>query len=120
METKEQPVLGKVTKGVGTYMFKMLNPKRFYHAVGTRKFLEFILLAAFILFFYGPMLNMLMLAFADEYSVPAVLPQAWGFKWWRYVFSQDNLVSSIAQSFIVAPSPALNIGGASCSCCRFC
>ena len=81
-------------------MFKMLNPKRFYHAVGKRKFLEFILLAAFILFFYGPMLNMLMLAF--EYSVPAVLPQAWGFKWWRYVFSQDNLVSSIAQSFIVA------------------
>ena len=54
-------------------MFKMLNPKRFYHAVGKRKFLEFILLAAFILFFYGPMLNMLMLAFADEYSVPAVL-----------------------------------------------
>lgn len=83
-------------------MFKMLNPKRFYHAVGKRKFLEFILLAAFILFFYGPMLNMLMLAFANEYSVPAVLPQAWGFKWWRYVFSQDNLVSSIAQSFIVA------------------
>lgn len=83
-------------------MFKMLNPKRFYHAVGKRKFLEFILLAAFILFFYGPMLNMLMLAFANEYSVPAVLPQAWGFKWWRYVFSQDNLVSSITQSFIVA------------------
>lgn len=83
-------------------MFKMLNPKRFYHAVGKRKLLEFILLAAFILFFYGPMLNMLMLAFANEYSVPAVLPQAWGFKWWRYVFSQDNLVSSIAQSFIVA------------------
>ena len=88
-------------------MFKMLNPKRFYHAVGKRKFLEFILLAAFILFFYGPMLNMLMLAFANEYSVPAVLPQAWGFKWWRYVFSQDNLVSSIAQSFIVAIIPTL-------------
>lgn len=83
-------------------MFKMLNPKRFYHAVGKRKFLEFILLAVFILFFYGPMLNMLMLAFANEYSVPTVLPQAWGFKWWRYVFSQDNLVSSITQSFIVA------------------
>ena len=26
-------------------MFKMLNPRRFYHAVGRRKFLEFILLA---------------------------------------------------------------------------
>lgn len=89
-------------KGVSNEMFKMLNPKRFYHSVGKRKFLEFILLAAFILFFYGPMLNMLMLAFANEYQAPAVLPQEWGFKWWRYVFSQQSLVSSIAQSFIVA------------------
>lgn len=83
-------------------MFKMLNPKRFYHAVGRRKFLEFILLAAFILFFYGPLINMLMLAFANEYQAPAILPQEWGFKWWEYVFSQDSLVSSIVQSFIVA------------------
>ena len=83
-------------------MFKMLNPKRFYHAVGRRKFLEFVLLAAFILFFYGPMINMLMLAFANEYQAPAILPQQWGFKWWSYVFSQKSLVSSITQSFIVA------------------
>ena len=83
-------------------MFKMLNPKRFYHAVGRRKLLEFVLLAAFILFFYGPMINMLMLAFANEYQAPAILPQQWGLKWWSYVFSQKSLVSSIAQSFIVA------------------
>ena len=83
-------------------MFKMLNPQRFYHAVGRRKFLEFVLLAAFILFFYGPMINMLMLAFANEYQAPAILPQQWGLKWWSYVFSQKSLVSSIAQSFIVA------------------
>lgn len=85
-----------------TSMFKMLNPKRFYHAVGKRKFLEFVLLAVFILFFYGPLLNMVMLAFADEYTVPGVLPQEWGFKWWRYVFSQHSLVSSIIQSFVIA------------------
>ena len=47
----------------GNLMFKMLNPRRFYHAVGKKKFLEFLLLAVFILFFYGPLLNMLMLAF---------------------------------------------------------
>ena len=83
-------------------MLKYLNPVRFYHVVGRRKFLEFILLAVFILFFYGPLLNMVMLAFADEYTVPAVLPQAWGFKWWKYVFAQDSLVTSMVQSFIVA------------------
>ena len=117
-------------------MFKMLNPKRFYHAVGRRKFLEFVLLAAFILFFYGPMINMLMLAFANEYQAPAILPQQWGFKWWSYVFSQKSLVSSIAQSFIVAiittgvsmicvsrrptPSHASSIPAARCSCCPSC
>ena len=83
-------------------MFKMLNPVRFYHAVGRKKFLEFLLLAVFILFFYGPLLNMLMLAFANEYNVPHVLPTEWGFKWWSYVFSQKSLVSSIIQSFTVA------------------
>ena len=52
--------------------------------------------------FYGPLLNMLMLAFANNYEVPNVLPTEWGFKWWGYVFGQDNLVSSMIQSFIVA------------------
>ena len=83
-------------------MFKMLNPRRFYHAVGKQKFWEFIILAVFILFFYGPMLNMCMLAFANTYEVPAVIPQEWGLKWWKFVFQQDNLVSSIVQSFLVA------------------
>lgn len=89
-------------EGVEIYMFKMLNPRRFYHAVGKRKFLEFILLAVFILFFYGPLINMTMLAFSDQYTVPNILPQQWGFKWWAYVFSQKSLVTSIVQSFVVA------------------
>ncbi|MDO4615346.1 MAG: carbohydrate ABC transporter permease [Lachnospiraceae bacterium] len=83
-------------------MFKYMNPRRFYYAVGRKKFFEFILLAIFILFFYGPLMNMLLLAFSNKYEVPAVIAQEWGFKWWDYVFSQKSLVSSIVQSFIVA------------------
>ena len=83
-------------------MFKMLNPRRFYYAVGRKKFFEFLLLAVFILFFYGPLLNMVMLAFANKYEVPNVLPQSWGFKWWGYIFQQKSLVSSMIQSFIIA------------------
>ena len=83
-------------------MFKYLNPRRFFYAVGKKKFWEFIILAVFILFFYGPLLNMLMLAFANTYEAPSVLPQEWGFKWWEYVFGQESLVSSMIQSFIVA------------------
>ena len=88
-------------------MFKMLNPRRFYHAVGRKKFLEFILLAVFILFFYGPLLNMLMLAFSNEYTVPHILPETWGVQWWSYVFGQDSLVSSMIQSFVVAITTTL-------------
>lgn len=83
-------------------MLKYLNPRRFFYAVGKRKFWEFIILAVFILFFYGPLLNMVMLAFADTYEAPSVFPQEWGFKWWEYVFGQESLVSSMIQSFIVA------------------
>ena len=88
-------------------MFKYLNPRRFFHAVGKKKFWEFIILAVFILFFYGPLLNMLMLAFANTYEAPSVLPQEWGFKWWKYVFGQESLVSSMIQSFIVAITTTL-------------
>ena len=83
-------------------MFKYLNPKRLYFAVGRRKFFEFIFLAVFLLFFYGPLINMLMIAFATKYDVPAVIPQRFGFKWWAWVFSQQNLLSSIFQSFLFA------------------
>ena len=83
-------------------MFKMLNPIRFYHAVGKRRFWEFIILAVFLLFFYGPMVNMFMLAFANKYDAPSVFPQVWGLKYWKFVFSQENLVSSIGQSFLIA------------------
>lgn len=83
-------------------MFKYLNPKRFYFAVGKKKFWEFIVLAVFILFFYGPLLNMFMMAFANEYAPPHLLPLEWGTKWWSFIFSQQSLVSSIVQSLLIA------------------
>ena len=83
-------------------VFKYLNPKRFFYAVGKKKFWEFMILAVFILFFYGPLLNMFMMAFANVYEVPHVLPQEWGFKWWKFVFEQQSLVSSIVQSLVIA------------------
>jgi putative spermidine/putrescine transport system permease protein len=84
-----------------------MNPKRFYHAVGKKKFWEFILLAVFIIFFYGPLLNMTLLAFSNTYEYPHVFAQSWGTKWWSYVFQQKSLVSSIAQSFIIAIATTL-------------
>ena len=83
-------------------MFQLLNPKRFYHTVGKKKFWEFVVFVLFMFFFYGPILNLLLLAFANVYDVPAIIPQKFGFKWWVFIFSQKNLVSSISLSFLFA------------------
>ena len=53
-------------------VFKYLNPRRFYYAVGRKKFLEFILLAVFMLFFYGPLMYMCIMAFGNVYEVPKI------------------------------------------------
>ncbi len=88
-------------------MFKMLNPKNYYRAVGRKKFLDFLFLAIFLLFFYGPLTNLLMLAFAELYNYPDLIPSKFGFKWWEYVFSQKTLLTAIAQSFMFAAATTL-------------
>lgn len=81
---------------------KLISPKGFYMALGRRKFLEYILFAAFLLFFYLPLANLVMLGFSSRYEAPAVFPQEWGFKWWDFVLKQPGLVSSIGLSFLFA------------------
>lgn len=81
---------------------KGLNLRRFYHAVGKKKFWEFIIFSVFLLFFYGPLLNTFILAFANTYQFPTVVPQEFGFQWWEFVLSQNSLVESIATSFLLA------------------
>lgn len=79
-----------------------MSPKRFYHAVGAHKFWNFVVFSIFLLFFYTPLVNNIMIAFADTYRFPDVIPQEFGFRWWEFIFEQDQLVSSIFTSFGVA------------------
>lgn len=81
---------------------KYLNPKRIYKSYGKRFFFETLFFSLFLLFFYGPLVNTLMLAFAEEYQVPNVLPSKFGFQWWQYIFAQENLLQSILSSFFIA------------------
>lgn len=80
----------------------MKGLKGFYFAVGRRRFIEFIVFSVFILFFFGPLMNVLMLAFSEEYRYPSFLPSALSLKWWAFVLSQKNLAGSMVLSFIVA------------------
>lgn len=76
--------------------------KKFYYMMGKKKFYEYIIFALFVLFFYLPLMNLFMLAFANKYEAPSAIPQEFGFKWWEFVFSQSSLLSSIVTSFVLA------------------
>ena len=76
--------------------------KRLYYGLGKRKFAEWILLAIFVLFFYGPLFNMLTLSFAGKYEYPDVFPQTYSLKWWDYILSKGQMVQSITTSLILA------------------
>lgn len=81
---------------------KYLQPRRIYRSFGKKFFFETLIFSLFILFFYGPLMNTLMLAFAEQYQVPHVIPTKFGFQWWQYILSQDNLLQSILSSFLIA------------------
>ena len=74
---------------------KRMSPKAFYYTIGKKNFFQYILFGIFILFFYMPLMNLCMLAFADKYEVPVIIPQKFGFRWWEFVLGQGSLLSSI-------------------------
>lgn len=90
--------IGEILSSIG----RGLNLKRFYYGVGKKRFWEFLLFSVFLLFFYGPLMNTFMLAFANTYQFPNVIPQEFGFQWWDFVTSQNSLVQSIVNSFLLA------------------
>lgn len=79
-----------------------MSPRRFYHTFGKRTFWEFLVFLIFMIFFYTPLVNNIIVAFGNVYRYPDLIPSELGFKWWDFVFGQDQLVSSISTSFIVA------------------
>jgi putative spermidine/putrescine transport system permease protein len=76
--------------------------KSFYYTLGKKNFFGYCLFGIFILFFFFPILNLAMLAFADNYQYPHFVPEAFSFKWWSFVFEQDNLVGAMISSFLIA------------------
>ncbi|MGF9696805.1 MULTISPECIES: ABC transporter permease [Paenibacillus] len=74
----------------------------YWKHVGPRRIIEFLLLTVFAVFFAGPLVNLLVLAFSEKWNYPDILPQVWGFKWWEFVLAKDDIVSSISLSFLIA------------------
>ncbi|WJH36678.1 ABC transporter permease subunit [Paenibacillus sp. CC-CFT747] len=74
----------------------------YFKNAGKRKWIEFLLLVVFAVFFMGPLLNLLLLAFTGKWQYPAPIPQSWSLDWWKFVLSKDEVVKSIGLSFLIA------------------
>lgn len=74
----------------------------YFRFLGKHKMFEFLVLIVFVVFFLVPLLNLLILAISGKWQYPALLPQRFSLEWWRFVFSQDDVLSSIGLSFLIA------------------
>ncbi|WP_226002217.1 ABC transporter permease [Paenibacillus sp. BJ-4] len=74
----------------------------YLRSLGTRKIVEFIVLVIFVIFFLGPLTNLLLLAVSGKWQYPAPLPQSLSLEWWKFVLTQDDVLSSISLSFLIA------------------
>lgn len=60
-------------------------------------------IAVLFLFIFGPLVWLMLSAFAGVWRYPALLPQRWSLYWWRQVFQYPQLLHSMALSFTFAP-----------------
>ena len=74
----------------------------YFRTVRKGKIIEFLILAVFLLFFFGPLLNLLLLAFSGEWQYPHALPSSWSLEWWQFVLEDRSILRSMWLSFLIA------------------
>lgn len=72
------------------------------NALGKKTWGELLILFAFMLFFYAPLVYSLILAFGSQYNATDILPSEWGFRWWAQMLKTPNMVSAVFNSFAFA------------------
>jgi len=78
-------------------------PHRFDGRLAVYKTVEILGIILLGLFIIGPLLVLVVWAFAGTWFYPALLPQHWSFSWWHTVLSDGHFGNSIFLSFIFAP-----------------
>ncbi|HEY4200390.1 MAG TPA: ABC transporter permease subunit [Devosiaceae bacterium] len=61
-----------------------------------------ILLLALGIFVLGPLIGVLLWAFADTWRPPALIPTAWGFKYWQMLLARADVQHAIPTSLIIS------------------
>ena len=70
--------------------------------LGKKTWGELLILFAFMLFFYAPLIYSLILAFGSQYNATDIVPSEWGFRWWAQMLKTPNMVSAVFNSFAFA------------------
>ncbi len=68
-----------------------------------RRTLPWLFLAGLAVFILGPLLSLILWAFAGQWFYPALLPDEFSLKWWPVVFGNRSVVASIKNSLVTAP-----------------
>ncbi len=69
-----------------------------------RRGLGLLFLIALAVFILGPLLSLILWAFAGEWFYPALLPQVFSLKWWDVVLGNRSVIASIKYSLMTAPT----------------
>ncbi|SDT17796.1 ABC transporter permease [Microlunatus soli] len=76
-------------------------------AAVVRRILTVIFIVALLIFIVGPLLWLAIRAFATSWTYPHLLPDGWTLKWWRTVFANPQLFSSMRLSVAFAVTTLL-------------
>ncbi len=75
-----------------------------FWSVGSfRRSLPMLFLAGLAAFILGPLLSLILWAFAGRWFYPSLLPEEFSMKWWSVVFGNRSVVDSIRYSLMTAP-----------------
>lgn len=69
-----------------------------------RRGLAILFLVGLAVFILGPLLSLVLWAFAGQWFYPALLPQEFSLKWWTVVFGNRGVMESIKYSLMTAPT----------------
>ena len=54
-----------------------------------------------LLFIIGPMVSVVLWAFAEKWQYPSLVPTVWGFKWWAETFRRADIAKAIPQTITI-------------------
>ena len=79
---------------------KLMSPKAFYYTVGKKNFFQYILFGIFVLFFYLPIIYIVVFSFNDSRSLTHF--SGFSLQWYEKMFSDRTMMEAVGYTIFVA------------------